>query len=646
MKYRSYNSELLICTTLMVDVFNDIIIDRRKHGVDRDWSQIITLKDIVQQKIEVPCLLGDRGVILKSLENEPGRYKMPLIILQMKDIRTDTNRMFDLHSDIFYQQDDSFTQLDYDNPMYRPTEFSKRRAQPINISYDATFITKYREDLDQIISNFSVHFRPDIYVRWWHPRIRTRALESQVTWGHSVTYDTNVDYNPQNVFVYKGTSSFTIRSWLFYGMNATDNTIDPELEPIIKNVKIFPNRDEGGFPNDSDYGDDIWAFGDYLNTPSGVVQYDNEKEGFGFYPVDNDQDFIGDDPDKMQNGQYAVNNVYAEDYAPISGDPVFQQIKTNPNAGDMYTTNDRLNNYQKNQYQIYLNIDKFNKKNVCLFKNVYFKGSFPQSAFFQRPISGDFIFKRFFKSYVDNPKAKAEFGDAYNQENQISVDYNIETKDLTIWSDYSDGNVEMHAKSKFNSVSGHFQEFSLKSTPIAGNVIQYAFHREYDEKFNLLDDNRVSVKENIKLIEEYVAAYSAKLLIEEYDETQKLMSIYYLVKEFWNVINLQERPEGGFEMPFEDPKYKDRIKDKGLSDVGFSKLDVLSSTAVGKDVYQILANKYMYVVLKSASGSEETDIYDFGVMCPLQYAPHKALIYEVTIPESRELMGLNLRLSL
>jgi hypothetical protein len=59
----------------MVNIFNDIIIDRRKHGVDRDWSKIITLKDIVQQKIEVPCLLGDRGIIMKSLENHPRKIQ-------------------------------------------------------------------------------------------------------------------------------------------------------------------------------------------------------------------------------------------------------------------------------------------------------------------------------------------------------------------------------------------------------------------------------------------------------------------------------------------------------------------------------------------------------------------------------------------
>lgn len=87
MRYRSYNSELLIAATMVCDVFNDIIIDRRKHGVSRDWSKAVTLKDIVQQKIEVPCIIGDRGPILKSLENAPGKYQLPLIIVQMKRIQ-------------------------------------------------------------------------------------------------------------------------------------------------------------------------------------------------------------------------------------------------------------------------------------------------------------------------------------------------------------------------------------------------------------------------------------------------------------------------------------------------------------------------------------------------------------------------------
>ena len=119
MKYRSYNSEIIIATTLLVDVFNDIIIDRRKHGLKRDFSKTVSLDEIVQQKIEIPCILGDRSIILKSLENEPGKYKLPLIILQNKSLKTDTNRMVDLHNDVFYQEDNQFSKLSVDHHLYR-----------------------------------------------------------------------------------------------------------------------------------------------------------------------------------------------------------------------------------------------------------------------------------------------------------------------------------------------------------------------------------------------------------------------------------------------------------------------------------------------------------------------------------------------
>ena len=133
MKYRSFNEEILIATALLINVFNDIIIDRRKHG-NRDFSKPISLKEISQQKI--PCILGDRSSILRSLENESGKYKLPLIILSNKNIKTDISRMVDLHTDVFYQQDSSFSDLDPEDPLYKPQQLGKRRAQPIIIDFD------------------------------------------------------------------------------------------------------------------------------------------------------------------------------------------------------------------------------------------------------------------------------------------------------------------------------------------------------------------------------------------------------------------------------------------------------------------------------------------------------------------------------
>ena len=188
MKYRSFNEELLIATALLINIFNDIIIDRRKHGLKRDFSKPVSLKEIAQQKIEIPCILGDRSHILRSLENESGKYKLPLIILSNKSIKTDTNRMVDLHSDVFYQQDSQFYELDPEDPLYKPQQLGKRRAQPMIRDFDMTIITKYKEDLDQIISNWAVFFRPDVYVKWWSPRRVGETINSEILWNQSISY--------------------------------------------------------------------------------------------------------------------------------------------------------------------------------------------------------------------------------------------------------------------------------------------------------------------------------------------------------------------------------------------------------------------------------------------------------------------------
>ena len=74
---------------------NDIEIDRRRHGLERDYSKVVKIKDIIQKKFEVPCIFGDRGIILKSLENYSGALQLPLYILSTGSIKADPARNAD-----------------------------------------------------------------------------------------------------------------------------------------------------------------------------------------------------------------------------------------------------------------------------------------------------------------------------------------------------------------------------------------------------------------------------------------------------------------------------------------------------------------------------------------------------------------------
>ena len=482
MKYRSYNSEIIIATTLLVDVFNDIIIDRRKHGLKRDFSKTVSLDEIVQQKIEIPCILGDRSIILKSLENEPGKYKLPLIILQNKSLKTDTNRMVDLHNDVFYQEDNQFSKLSVDNHLYRPQQISKKRGQPIIIDYDMTIIAKYKEDLDQIFSNWAVHFRPDVYVKWWHPRNKENPLTSQILWAHNISYDAPIEYNPQSIFTYKFTTSFSFKSWLFYGMHSNENEfVDTG---IIKKIKLFPNKSDEWDENDlaegkKDWndGDDAYVFGDIKNE---------NISDLSFYGMSSDQGFYNksDDEEGLKAGKYMVENVFAENNPLISGDPILSNIKHNDLVGDFFGSKNKNMINESNKLFSYLTFDSAIKSdNQAIVKNVYFKGGFLKDNMFSYPPSGDFMFDTFYKTYNKEEQIiKSEFGQTFHNLSKINISYNINDKNLIITSKHMDNKYVANFKNVLNSSTGIIQEFHIESK-LNIKKIGLLYHKEYNKDF-------------------------------------------------------------------------------------------------------------------------------------------------------------------
>ena len=638
MKYRSYNSEIIIATTLLVNVFNDIIIDRRKHGLKRDFSKAISLDEIVQQKIEIPCILGDRSIILKSLENEPGKYKLPIIILQNKSIKTDTSRMVDLHSDVFYQMDDQFSKLDVNHHLYQPQQLSKRRGQPIIIDYDMTIITKYKEDIDQIFSNWAVHFRPDVYVKWWHPRNKISPLTSQILWTHNISNELPIDYNPQNIFTYKLTTSFSFKTWLFYGMHSTENLFTDE--GIIKKIKLFPNRSDEEDENDKISGikdvndsDNVYVFGDIKKT--------NESD-LSFYGLESNQDFIGGDDDGIIQGKYMVDNVFAHNRPLISGDTILANVKHNTLVGDFFSNYDKFLINEWTKYQSYLIIDynltSFN--NNSFVKNVYFKGGFNESDMNEYQPSGDFLFNKFYKVY--NTGNSSEFGQNFSELSKIDISYDYNSKNLIITSKNSNKDYLIHIKNVLNSSTGIIQEFEFDSK-LNIKRIGMKFHKEYDKNLNEKINAHIFEKYNINVFNGQYGLSPVLLKADSYDHKQVISKILNLIKSLWNSINLVEQTSTRYEMQFEDVKFKDILYEKELENVNFRTLTLINQNYYNGYYYNVLCNEYLYIVLKvNIKDENDIDIYDIGPFIPIYFQENSAILYEITVPESKMLLGLNI----
>jgi len=197
MKYRSYHKEIENSTAQILDVFNDIIIDRRDS------------QGTVQQLLRVPCVYGSRSRVLKSLENRDKNVKLPMMVMSMTSIAKDSSRVHSTHDGMLYQTDASY-------------DYLKNTPVPVNISYKIDVITKFQQDMDMVLSNFVPFFNPDIYVVIPHPVNPTQNLKPQLVWDGSVSMELP-DTTPKNESArIIATTSFTFKTWMFPGLEADE----------------------------------------------------------------------------------------------------------------------------------------------------------------------------------------------------------------------------------------------------------------------------------------------------------------------------------------------------------------------------------------------------------------------------------------
>ena len=268
-KYRSYNSEIRNSVAQLLDFFNDIVIDRR------------TGDDAISQTISVPCVYGNRGRLLKSLENGDKTLSVPLIVLSLMGVSRDTERVNDLNTEIL------------DQPASGPFDQSRTKPVPININFELSLVAKYQQDVDQLISNFSVFSNPDFFLVLKHPKEPEWKLKAQVVWDGSITMDYPREIQSNEPYRCTATTTFVMKTWLFPGMDA-----DYRVGPLIHKINFCPRLFEVG---DDGYMLDRWydvphsmSFDAFTqNVICGLIKPDPERIGTSadFYSRDN-YDFL------------------------------------------------------------------------------------------------------------------------------------------------------------------------------------------------------------------------------------------------------------------------------------------------------------------------------------------------------------------
>jgi hypothetical protein len=193
-----------------------------------------------------------------------------------------------------------------------------------------------------------------------------------------------------------------------------------------------------------------------------------------------------------------------------------------------------------------------------------------------------------------------------------------------------------------NSRKGVVYDFSLKSKLFKEHNIEFAIHKEYDSDYKENYKASKIITNNINLINGQYNLRSILFLISDQNELSERTKIINGLTSFWKSVNLIETRSNKYRIEIEDPKYGDYIKAKRMENILYRDLNVVQNIFKDGFYYQVLMNNYIYIVLKIDANDENLiDIFDIGKFIPMTFMSQSAPIFEITIPESKMLLGLN-----
>lgn len=184
------------CITQFLAAFDDAFLYR----YTKDFEQ--------KEKINVRYVFGPKQRVLYDIVNQVKNITLPVISMEQTNIKRDSSRI-------------QFKDQKITRPNVLDNRFISKIPTPVPVSMDVnvSIVANYKEDIDQIVSNFIPWCNPYFIISWKVPEDFGMdfidELRTEVTWSGVVDFEnpTNIDHSEKYKIV--GNTSFTIKGWLF-----------------------------------------------------------------------------------------------------------------------------------------------------------------------------------------------------------------------------------------------------------------------------------------------------------------------------------------------------------------------------------------------------------------------------------------------
>lgn len=195
MKEYSYHFEQVDLLNLFVSAFDDTFLYR----YDAKTRE-------AKERIDVRYIAGPKHRVLHDLNDRAKTLSLPVVTIEQTGYSKDLPRVFNKNKKFKYEGDDGVV-------------YTVPAPVPVNLDVKLSVICKFKEDLDQIIQNFTTHCNPYIIVSWKEPEKFglpfLNEIRTEIQWGGDVSLEYPNNINSDDKWRIMADTTFTIKGWVF-----------------------------------------------------------------------------------------------------------------------------------------------------------------------------------------------------------------------------------------------------------------------------------------------------------------------------------------------------------------------------------------------------------------------------------------------
>ena len=188
----TYDHELITMTNMFLNSMSTIIVKR--FNVNKQ----------ARDQIKTRIVYAPKQRVLNDLLNRDQNLQLPVVAVTIGGITRDQNRVFNKIMGSFHNLKST-----------EDKSYHERTPLPIDIKYNVSILTRYQQDMDQIISNIIPYINPYFTVSWRTPARPDFEIRSNIFWDGNVNIQYPNDINATQVARVAAELSFTFKGWIF-----------------------------------------------------------------------------------------------------------------------------------------------------------------------------------------------------------------------------------------------------------------------------------------------------------------------------------------------------------------------------------------------------------------------------------------------